>query len=106
MRSERRKAELSGILGVINNLVSNIDTSSIKDHYHLGKYNPNRTKPRSILVKFLTSADVISILFEKSNLVLPFSIKTEMTVEEKRIEELLQKRDWRHWELLLKGIRI
>ena len=101
MRSERLKTELSGILGVIDNLVSNIDASSIKDYHRLGKYNPNRSKPRPILVKFLRSADVTSILFEKSNLASPFSIKTDMTVEEKKIEGLLLKE---RWELLQKGI--
>ena len=101
MRSERRKAELSGILGVTDNLVSYIDANSIKDYHHLGKYNPNRSKPRPILVKFLRSADVTSILFEKSNLASPFSIKTDMTVEEKKIEGLLLKE---RWELLQKGM--
>ena len=101
VRSERLKAELSRILDVINNLVSNIDASSIKDYHRLGKYNPNRSKPRPILVKFLRSADVTSILFEKSYLASPFSIKTDMTVEEKKIEGLLLKE---RWELLQKGI--
>ena len=100
-RSERLKAELSGILGIINNIVSKIDTNSIKDYHRLGKYNPNRSKPRPILVKFLRSADVTSILFEKSNLASPFSIKIDMTVEEKKIEGLLLKE---RWELLQKGI--
>ena len=100
-RSERLKVELSGILGVINNIISKIDANSIKDYHRLGKYNPNRSKPRPILVKFLRSADVTSILFEKSNLASPFSIKTDMTVEEKKIEGLLLKE---RWELLQKGI--
>ena len=55
----------------------------------------------TILVKFLRSADVTSILFEKSNLASPFSIKTDMTVEEKTIERLLLKE---RWELLQKGM--
>ena len=52
MRSERLKAELSGILGVIDNLVSNIDANSIKDYHRLGKYNLNRSKPRPIVTQF------------------------------------------------------
>ena len=101
VRSERLKAELSRILGVINNIVSKIDANFIKDYHCLRKYNPNRSKPRPILVKFLRSADVTSILFEKSNLALPFSIKTDMTAEEKKIEGLLLKE---RWELLQKDI--
>ena len=94
MRSKTLKVELSRILGIINNVVSKVDANSIKDYHCLERYNPNRSNPRPILVKFLRSADVTSILFEKPNLASSFSIKTDMTVEEKRTEGLLLKERW------------
>jgi len=49
--------------------INNITHGSIKDFYRLGKYEPNKERPRPILVKFLRAFDASLVLSSKKNLV-------------------------------------
>ena len=68
-----------------------VEANSIKNCYRLGKFNPSRSKPRPIMVKFLRSLDTSSILANKKLLASPIYIKPDMTPEEKAIESILLK---------------
>ena len=123
-RSKRMQDDLSKCLQVLHNLDEDIQASSIKDYFRLGKFNSaNKSKSRPILIKFLykslneeqlegksgassrgnsssnsvRSSDALNILFKKTNILLPFYIKPDMSPDEKLIEGLLR------WHLIQKG---
>ena len=51
-RRVREKHDFDKVLEVIPNLDSQINPSSVKDHLWLGKFDPESSHPRHILVKF------------------------------------------------------
>jgi len=84
-RSERLNQDLSDVVSVLSKVSSSIEPQAIKDCFRLGKFNPQRSKPRPILVKFIRIADVHCIL---SNRRLPSSsifIKPDMRGKAQRI---------------------
>ena len=67
-RSKCLQDYLQKVSNIFSSLDSNIQSSSIKDLFQLGKYSANQeaTKPRPNLVKVLRSTDVSSILHKKT----------------------------------------
>lgn len=88
---ERLQKDLDNVLSVFASINVKVEANSIKDCYRLGKFNPTRSKPRPIMVKFLRSLDTSSILANKKLLASPIYIKPDMTPEEKAIESILLK---------------
>ena len=67
-RPTRQIKDLEKIADAFSCVNCTISASSIKDHFRLGKYNRESTKPRPILVKFIRSADVFSVLPQTGSL--------------------------------------
>lgn len=100
-RFERLQQDQQHVLENLSNLDSSINLSSVKDTFRLGKFQKDSNRPRPILVKFLRSCDVQSILSKKSSLQAPISIKPDMTSEERDNEKILLNQCWL---LLQRGI--
>ena len=65
------------------------------------QFNRDHERPRPVLVKFLRSADVSSILSKRGSLTRPYSIKPDMSqLERSRESALMQER----WSLIQGGI--
>ena len=94
-RSERLNQDLSDVVSVLSKVSSSIEPQAIKDCFRLGKFNPQRSKPRPILVKFIRIADVHCILSNKRLLSSPIFIKPDMTAEERHRESVLLKEKWK-----------
>ena len=100
-RSARLESDLSKVVSVVSGINSSVQSQAIKDCHRLGKFNPLRSQPRPILVKFVRTADVSSILSNRVALSPPFRIKPDMSPEERlRDSALLKER----WSLIQSGV--
>ena len=100
-RSERLDSDLSKVVSVVSGINSSVQSQAIKDCFRLGKFNPQRSQPRPILVKFVRIADVSSILSNKSVLSPPIRIKPDMSPEERLRDSIPLKE---RWSLIQSGI--
>ena len=100
-RSVRLESDLSCVVSVISSFVTNIQSQALSDCYRLGKFSPLHSKPRPILVKFIRVADVSLVLSKKGRLKSPYTIKPDMTREERLKESMLLKE---RWTLIQSGI--
>ncbi len=91
-KSARLEADLAGVVSVLSTLDATIQPQSIEDCYHLGKFNPLRSKPRPILVSFIRTTDVSNVLSKRAKLKRPYLIKPGMTREQRQAESVLMKR--------------
>jgi len=71
--------------------LNNITHGSLKDFYRLGKYDPNKERPRPILVKFLRAFDASLVLSSKKALSPGVTIKPDMSADERKTESILLK---------------
>ena len=90
-RSSRLQNDIKNVLTVFNPIITTLEPNAIKDCFRLGKFNPNSTRPRPLMVKFLRSIDVASILSNRKLLKASIFIKPDMSVEERKNEALLLK---------------
>ena len=90
----RLQSDLSHVGSVLSEVDTSVDSQSIKDCYCLGKFIPNQSLPRPVLVKFIQISDASSILSKKGKLSRPFSIKPDLSPEERRRDSLLLKERW------------
>ena len=60
----------------------------------MGKFSSNAPLPRPILIKFVRVADVTSILSKRKNLSHPYSIKPDMSPDQRLQESILMKERW------------
>lgn len=74
---------------LISSIDSNVDKSSIRDSFRLGKYKSDSTKPRPILVKFTRSVDAASILHNRGSVASPFALKADLSPAQRAIEKIL-----------------
>lgn len=86
-RFERFQSDQQNVLKELTNLDDSLNPSCVKDTFRLGKYKKDSNRPRPILVKFLRSCDVQSILSKRNSLKTPISIKPDMTIEERDNEK-------------------
>ena len=89
-RPERQKQDLSKLLEVLSSIDSSLTNASIQDFHRLGKFKPN-SRPRPLLVKFLRTFEASLVLSKKESLSFPLSIKRDMSLEERTVENLLLK---------------
>ena len=89
------------VVSVVSGINSSVQSQAIKDCFRLGKFNPQRSQPRPILVKFVRIADVSRILSNKSVLSPPIRIKPDMSPEERLRDSILLKE---RWSLIQSGI--
>ena len=70
---------------------SSITAASFKDFYRLEKFDKNNTRPSPLLVKFLRSFDATLVLSNRKSLTSGISIKPDLTLQERKIENALLK---------------
>lgn len=100
-KADRFESDLASVVSVLSTIDSNIQPQSIKDCYWLGKFSPQETRPRPILVRMIRISDVSKILSKKRLLSRPYSIKPDMSREQRLVEAvLLQER----WHLIQSGV--
>jgi len=90
-RPSRLQKDIKNVLTAFTPIVTTLEPNAIKDCFRLGKFNPNGTRPRPLMVIFLRSVDVSSILSNRKLLKSPIFIKPDMSVEERKNEALLLK---------------
>jgi len=83
--------DVKSAISAFSKLDNPIDETSIKDCYHLGKYNAQASCPRPVLVKLLRYSDASNLLNCKSKLSKPVYVKPDLSPEERAIESLLLK---------------
>ena len=71
-RSARLESDISSVVSVFSALDSSIQSHSVRDCFRLGKFSPDTTRPRPILVKFVRVVDVSKIFSPKKSTVHPF----------------------------------
>ena len=76
-------------VSVLSSVESTIQSQSIKDCFRLGKYMPNPTRPRLILITMIRASDASKILAKKHLLAKPHFIKQDMPGEQRMIEAVL-----------------
>ena len=84
----RLQSNLKHVVSVMSKVDNTISSESIKDCYHLGKFNPTQSLPRPVLVKFVRVSDVSSILSKKGDFGHLFSIKPDLTPEKRHHDSL------------------
>ena len=72
----------------------------ILDCFRLGKFKPQLSWPRPILVKLQRAIDAATILANRSQLLSPLLIKPDLSPAEREIESILLKV---RWSLIQKG---
>ena len=100
-KSARFESDLTATVNVLSPLDSSIQPQSIKDCFRLGKFSSNAPRPRPILIKFVRKADVTSILSKRKNLFHPYSIKPDMSPDQRLNESILLKE---RWSLIQSGV--
>ena len=97
----RLQSDLASVVSVLSTIDSSIHIQSIKDCFRLGKFSPGKPRPRPILVRFIRIAEVTSILSRKGKLSRPYSIKPDMSYEQRLRESVIMKE---RWSLIQSGI--
>ena len=100
-KSARFESDLSASVNVLSPLNSSIQSQSIKDCFRLGKFSSDAPRPRPILIKFVRVADVTSILSKRKNLSHPYSIKPDLSPDQRLQESILMKE---RWSLIQSGV--
>ena len=101
-RHLRQENDLNSIAEVISSTDCMVDSTSIRDHFRLGKYRQDHIRPRPILVKFNRTSEVSNILSKRSSLSRPLSIKPDLPPDQRLCESALLKE---RWSLLNSGSR-
>lgn len=91
---ERQREDLKKVTDILSKVDKPKQSEFIKDHRRLGAYTHNRPRPRPILVEFLRSSDVSSILSKRSLVKPPYSIQNYMSPEEQSRNAVLLKKRW------------
>ena len=86
-RINRSQSKLEKIVSVL----PSVNPTSIKDFHRLGKFKKNQDRPRPIIVKFLRILDAAAVLSNLDKISPPFSVKPDMTPEQRSIESKLLK---------------
>ena len=101
-RPERVKQDLNSTVPVLSKLNADINPTSVRNCFRLGKYKKDHTHPRPILVKLNRSIDVTSILSNRNSIEdKSIIIKPDMSPDERTKETLLLKE---RWSLIQSGI--
>ena len=95
-RQTRQQTDLDNILKVFSDAKVDINNSSIKDFFRLGKFNSKHDpkRPHPILITFLRSTDASKVLSNKCLFPSPTYNKPDLTVEEQAKELALLKERW------------
>ena len=61
----RMNEDMDKVVSALSKVDNSIESQSIKDVYHLGRFSIDNKKPRPLLVKFIRAADATSVLSKK-----------------------------------------
>ena len=92
-RVTRQKHDVDAVLAVLSNVDSTLSRSSIQDLHRLGEFNATNPKPRPLLVRFLHTFNVLSILSNRSLAPKDIIIKPYLSREETAIESVYYELD-------------
>ena len=81
-RSVRLQSDLENAVSVLSSITPSVQCESVKDLFHLGKFDSSSQHSRPILVKLIRSADVSNILANRGSLSPPFVIKPDRSSDE------------------------
>ena len=93
-RNARLQKDTDAVTKLFGSIEVTIEPSLILDCYQLGKYNPQKSKPRHILVKLQRAIDASSILANRGQLSSPIFIKPDLSPAELEIEFIFLKERW------------
>ena len=102
IRPARLKKDFESVSSIFSGLGVTPDPGTIVDCHRLGKYKPQPSRPRPILVKFRSIIHVNQVLASKGSLSSPVFIKPDLSPNERAREAVLLKE---RWALLQKGYR-
>ena len=94
-RQARYESDLNSVVSTLSSIDPSFQSQSIRDCSRLGKFSPNASRPRPLLIKFVRVADVSNVLSKKRALLKPYSLKPDMSYEQRVIESNLLKERWR-----------
>lgn len=93
-KPDRLENDLQSITNEFAKADLQIQATSIKDCFCLGKYKSDAPRPRPILIKFLRSTEATLVLTKIASFKAPVRIKPDLTPEERKAESLLLKERW------------
>ena len=93
-RTMRSTHDLEAATEIVSGLDSSISSNSIRDSFRLGKFSKSKQRPRPLLVKFLHSQDVNSVLSKRRRLNGSIKIKLDVSLKERATEAILLKERW------------
>ena len=91
----RMQNDLKALLQIFDSIDVHVSSGGILDCFRLGKFKPQQTRPRPILVKLQSIIDANAILANKAALSPPIFIKPDMSLAEHAKESLLLKERWK-----------
>ena len=91
-RSEQANSDLSQVPWILSSIDESFKSHSIRDSFRLRKFSIDRYRPRPILIKLLRSSDVSNILSKRRSLTLPYSIKSDLSLKERKQKSVVKKR--------------
>jgi len=94
------KKDFDSVSSVFSGLGVTPDPGTIVDCYRLGRFKPQPSRPRPILVKFRSIIHVNQVLASKGSLLSPIFIKPDLSPDERAKEAVLLRE---RWALLQKG---
>ncbi len=100
-RSRRVDHDLGSISSVFREVDTSLDSTVVRSHFRLGKFNRQATKPRPVLVKQTRMSVVNTFLSKHGDLQPPVSIRADVSPSERaRNSALLKER----WSIIQSGI--
>ena len=100
-RSARLDSDLTSAISVFSALDSSIQSQSVRYCFRLGKFSPDASRPRPILVKFVRVADVSKIFTKRRHLSSPYFIKPDLSRSERFQQSILMQE---RWNLIQSGV--
>ena len=94
LRHERLQHDVKAVLDILGGIKVQLNPVQILDYFRLGKFKPNQSRPRPILLKLQRIMDANIILANKTSLRTPLMVKPDMSLEERAIESVLLKERW------------
>jgi len=90
-RFRRETKDFSDVCSILTSVDTSISPQAVRDCFRLGKYKPDKDRP--IMVKFVRSHDVVSVLSNRKNLASHpgISIKPDLSPAQRKAESILLK---------------
>jgi len=93
-RYKRQQGDIKAVLETLSCMKVQMNPDHIVDCFRLGKFKQTQSRPRPILIRFLRTLDINTILANKKYLSTPLTIKPDLSSQEKKVESALLKERW------------